>query len=94
MATTLKYKLVKTRKRHLCFSCLRRFEPNVKMYYWFCVYSGQSNSGYTCKMCHEIINLLHVPGDEDIIEGYVKEMLNEGETPETLLNDIIKSKLK
>lgn len=85
MAQTLSYKQVKTKKRHLCFSCLRYFPLNTLMYKWSCIYEGDFNYGYTCSTCDELHEL---SGENEFEEGFVREGLDKNQTPEQLLEKI------
>jgi hypothetical protein len=82
MATTLKSKTVLTRKRHQCFSCLRYFQPGTKMKYWVGIYEYDFCASYSCMTCVEIMNST---GECEFPEGFVREMLDEGQSPEDLL---------
>jgi hypothetical protein len=89
--TSLKHKQVKTKKPHLCFSCLKRFPENSPMIYWVGITDGDFNSGYTCLTCEEIIqiyaknNQLHGGAVEF---GFVSEMTSKTITPETVLETL------
>lgn len=88
MSTILQDKLVKTRKEHYCFSCLRRFPIGTDMWYWSGIYEGDFNSSYTCKTCKEIMSL---DKENNVFEeGYVDNWLNKGQTPEELLLELKK----
>lgn len=87
MAITLKYKQVKIRKTQNCYSCLRKFEPGIKMTYWVGIYEGDFGACYCCDTCSEIMKFNK--DEYEYSEGYVDEMLNKGQTPEQLLNYLI-----
>jgi hypothetical protein len=89
--TSLKYKQIKTKKSHLCFSCLKRFPANVTMVYWTGIYNGDFNSGYTCLTCEEIIaiNTKLKAVECGVVEyGFVNEMLSKETTPEMILENL------
>lgn len=83
--TTLKYKEVRTKKPHVCFSCIRKFDIGNKMFYWVCVDDDGISTGYNCKTCDEIITLSK---ETDITYGFVFEWLNKGQTAEDLLESL------
>jgi len=89
--TSLKHKRVKTKKEHLCFSCLKKFPENTVMVNWAGIYMGDFNSGYTCLTCQEIIVLSVQNGriNNDVVEfGYVNEMTSKNVTPEMVLENL------
>jgi hypothetical protein len=89
--TVLKHKQVKTKKPHLCFSCLKRFPENTAMISWSGMYMGEFNSGYTCLTCEEIIALSVKNGiiQTDVVEfGFVNEFLSKQTTPEMVLENL------
>lgn len=89
--TSLKYKQVKTKKPHLCFSCLKRFPVNTVMINWAGITNGDFNSGYTCLTCEEIIDISAKSGEfrEGVVEfGYVNEMTSKETTPEMVLEQL------
>ena len=91
--TSLKYKQVKTKKPHLCFSCLRKVQANNPMVYWAGIYDGNINSGYTCLTCEEIIAIqTRLKAVEyGVVEmGYVSEMTSKDTTPEMILETLKK----
>lgn len=91
--TVLKHKQVKTKKPHLCFSCLKRIPENTVMVNWAGIYMGDFNSGYTCLTCQEIITLSVKEAylDTDVVEfGYVNEMTSKERTPEMILETLKK----
>jgi hypothetical protein len=87
MATTITDKIVITRKPHVCFSCLRVMASGIEMRSWTVVHEGKIHSGYYCHTCDDIILKLDHECDE-INEGYVKDMLRDGETPEQFLKSL------
>ena len=90
MATLLKNKVVKTKKQHECFSCLRVFPTGTKMNYQAGVHDGDFSTCYSCMTCVEIMNASEYYDDEGFGEGYVDELLNKGQTPEEYLNELKK----
>lgn len=89
--TILKHKMVKTKKPHLCFSCLKRFPENTAMISWAGMYMGDFNSGYTCLTCEEIIALSVKNGiiETDVVDfGFVTEFLSKETTPEMVLENL------
>ena len=82
MSTTLKDKEVTIRKPHQCFSCLRKFPIGTKMRYWVGTVDGDFNSVYICTICEQIMSF---DDENEYPEGYVTEMLEQGESPEELL---------
>lgn len=95
MSTTLTSKIVITRKTHVCFSCLRKFEAGVEMRYWAGIHDGDFNSIYSCCTCQKVMEwATSNNGYDDYYEGYpegfVHEMLDHGQTPEQLLAKLTK----
>lgn len=91
--TLLKHKKVKTKKKHLCFSCLRAFPKDSYMINWAGIYFGDFNSGYTCVTCEEIINLYVKNNyiDSSVVDfGFVNEMVSKEITPEIILENLKK----
>jgi hypothetical protein len=89
--TSLKHKQVKTKKPHLCFSCLKRFPENTVMINWAGITDGDFNSGYTCLTCEEIIALSANDRhrSDGVVEfGYVSEMTSKEITPEMVLENL------
>jgi len=80
----IKNKIVKTKKHHECFSCLRNFPPGTKMNYWVGKYEGDFCTSYSCLTCVDIMNN-HSGGEISFPEGYVGGWLKKDETPEQLL---------
>jgi hypothetical protein len=83
--TTLKYKKLKIRKRHFCHACLRKFDPDTEMFYFFCVDGGDFGSGYVCLSCDEIFKLKKISEWE---RGEVSNFLDRDQTPEDYLTKI------
>ena len=83
--TTLSNKTVVVRKQRQCFSCLRVFPTGTKMNYWSGISEGDFSSVYSCMTCVEIMNMPQDPDEDTFPEGYVREMLEKGETPEQLI---------
>ena len=46
--------IVKIKKPHQCFSCLRKFDAGTSMDKWSGFYQGDFNHGYTCLTCDEL----------------------------------------
>jgi hypothetical protein len=89
--TSLKHKRVKTKKSHLCFSCLKKFPQNTVMVNWAGIYMGDFNSGYTCLTCEEIIVISAKNSrlDGGAVEfGFVNEMTSKEITPEMILENL------
>ena len=84
MSTSLKSVIVKTKKQHQCFSCLRIFPSNTKMNYSAGIYEGDFSAGYSCMTCVDIMNRCEHES-EGYSEGFVREMLEKDQTPEQLL---------
>lgn len=82
-------KEVKIKKSHECFSCLRIFDVNSKMIKWAGLnIDGDFCYGYTCLTCQKIMD--KQPSDEEgYPEGYVKELLQEDQSPECYLEPIM-----
>ena len=88
---SLKYKTIKTKKPHSCFSCLRKVQANSPMVYWAGIYDGNINSGYTCLTCEEIIAIQTKlkAVEYGVVEfGYVSEMTSKKITPEMVLETL------
>lgn len=64
MSAILRYKLVKTRKPHVCFGCGRCFEPPCQMISAAAAYDGTVGSYYLCKSCDEVAS------DLGALEGF------------------------
>lgn len=86
MSKILRYKLVKTRKPHVCFGCGRCFEPPCSMISAAAAYDGTVESYYLCKSCNEVASSDLEPGEEfgfgDLREAaleYEKEQKDEKE---------------
>lgn len=91
MNTTLRSKFVKIRKDRQCFSCYRISKIGVQMFNWVGIWEGAMCSSYMCETCRKISDIL--PSEEDgYPEGWVKEMLVTGQSPEDLLTEITKEK--
>lgn len=91
MYISLKYKKIKTKKPHSCFSCLRKVQANNPMIYWAGIYDGNFNSGYTCLTCEEIIAIQtkFKAVEYGVVEmGYVNEMTSKEITPEMVLETL------
>lgn len=54
MSKILRYKLVKTRKPHVCFGCGRCFEPPCRMISAAAAVGGIVESYYLCESCDEV----------------------------------------
>lgn len=54
MSKILRYKLVKTRKPHVCFGCGRCFEPPCQMISAAAAYDGTVWSYYLCESCNKV----------------------------------------
>lgn len=63
MAENLRYKMVTTRKPHICFGCGRKFEPPTKMVCAASVDCGTVDTYYLCKTCDDIVSEMQY-GDE------------------------------
>jgi hypothetical protein len=87
--TTLKYKIVTIRKKHRCFLCGRIFEPGTRMIYFVCVDGGDFSSGYNCFTCEKIVSY---SDEHEFYRDDVIEMLDKGQTPEQLLEELKKTR--
>lgn len=85
MATTLRNKTITTRKPRTCFSCLRKFPIGTKMNYWVGIYDGDFCASYSCMTC---VNFMNMSNETEFPEGFVADMLQNGQTPEQLLEEI------
>ncbi|MEG0692433.1 MAG: hypothetical protein RR444_05060 [Oscillospiraceae bacterium] len=54
MSTILRYKMVATRKPHICFGCGRKFYPPAKMIAAACADGESVSSYYLCETCDTI----------------------------------------
>lgn len=63
MSDLLRYKLVKTRKPHVCFGCGRKFVPPANMFAAACADGGRVDSYYLCETCDEVTKSMEY-GDE------------------------------
>lgn len=63
MSTNLRYKIVTTRKPHICFGCGRRFDPPAQMVAAACADGGRVESYYLCTTCDTIASNMEY-GDE------------------------------
>lgn len=66
-------KLVKTRKPHQCFGCLREMRPGSMMKYLAAVDAGEFLSVYFCAVCDEYMSIYDFRSDDEIGEGELKE---------------------
>jgi len=75
-------KIVKTRKTHNCWGCMRKFDKGEEMLLVTGVDGGFINSVHWCKVCQEFSDTL--PNDE-ISEGLeYGDLLNYDEHPEKI----------
>jgi len=86
----LSYKIVKTRKQHQCFSCLRYFPEKTEMTSCTFIADGSIWTKYQCEDCHELFDEdggLFKDEDGGFVEGCVNEKLHDFgvSTPEELL---------
>lgn len=63
MSDLLRYKMVKTRKPHVCFGCGRKFSPPTKMFAAACADYGRVDSYYLCETCDKVTKNMEY-GDE------------------------------
>jgi len=90
----IRRKIVKTRKKHQCFACLRFFEKGTEME--CCTFKDDDiYTVYTCEMCQELLSEFKdafVDNDDRFPEGCVHETLSEYdcETPEELYDKFSK----
>jgi len=88
---TLSDRLIKkTRKPHLCLMCSRTFPAGSSLRYWVGFNEDRDFChSYCCLTCTEI---LKYSPEHSFPEDFVKEMLDKNETPEMLLDTILKIK--
>lgn len=86
----MKSEQVTIRKEHRCFSCGRKFAVGTQMISWASIYEGEFCSGYTCMTCEQLHNL---SGEHEFPEDFVLNWLKQGQTPEDLLEEIIKERM-
>lgn len=78
----LSHSTVKIRKDRKCTSCLRGFPQGTLMEHWAGVGNGGFMHYYACPTCQQILDML----DETVYyEGEVANLLEEGQTPEEML---------
>jgi hypothetical protein len=86
MSTTLKMKVVTTRKKHRCFSCCRLFPEGTKLNYYVGIVEGDFSAVYSCNTCAKLMNIY--AGEYDYFEqGFANEICEKGQTPEELLKE-------
>lgn len=85
----LSEKLVKTRKQHFCFACLRDFPAGSMLYYQRNVDYGCFSTVYTCPTCQKLLSIAikELCDDDGFPEGCVAEVIVEHgfDTPEEWL---------
>jgi hypothetical protein len=91
VATELQNKTVITKKAHQCFSCYRKFPAGTKMTYFAGIYEGNFSSIYWCDTCDSIFDL---SPENEYESGFVDEMLEDGQTPEELLDILHNERIK
>jgi len=89
---TLSSKIVKTRKQHQCFYCIRNFPKKTKMMSCTFVDNGKISTNYQCKTCQELFKTVNYSSMffgyyGEVFQGCVFEALRELDvsTPEELL---------
>jgi hypothetical protein len=81
----LKSRNVKVRKDRQCFCCERKFPIGTQMNYIVGVDSdNQFYAIYNCVTCTSILEKVY----DEIPPGYVRELLEPGQTPEDLLQHL------
>lgn len=87
----LSEKTVITRKPHRCDGCQRKFEVGSKMKVQTNVHESEIHRFRTCETCSEIISK-HFQWLSDgygyIAEACVADVLENGQTPEMLLEEL------
>ena len=84
----ISHKLVKSRKSHQCFSCLRKIPAHTPIYAWAVVYEGDFGHGHTCTTCQDIMDIQGSDDGEGFPEEFVREQLNKDQIPEDLLIEL------
>lgn len=88
--TTLSHNLVKIRKPHKCWGCLREFSPPSSLFRWSVAGENTVWGGYSCVACDELMGILEDDG-EGHPRGFVAREIAERssgekiESPEQLL---------
>lgn len=78
MATILKIKTVKTRKKHTCFGCCENISIGTTVSHVVSVESGDLTSAYWCDKCQKILDEVdHLDAEEGFFEGQIKDMFPE-----------------
>ena len=73
-------KIVKIRKSHNCWGCMRKFDKGEEMQYIVAVDDGEFNSVYWCEECQEFIRTL---SDWEKEDGFAfGELLNSDDHQE------------
>ncbi len=83
--TILKQSFGWIRKPHVCLGCERVFKPSVKMHYQR-IASDDLYTVWTCETCESLKAFLD-PEEGVWEQGFVSNVLNRGETPESILAD-------
>lgn len=83
--TTLNNKKVTVKKARRCHGCRRLFPIGTAMNYWAGTDGGSFSATYSCMTCVEIMNMRQDPDEDGFDEGFVLDMLEPGETPESFL---------
>ena len=90
----LSEKIVKTRKPHFCFACLRSFSVGTEMHYQANIFDGDFGSIYICETCHKLIDKAHDDLYDDFDQVYPENCVGEAlstvgyKTPEEWLQSI------
>ena len=73
---------VKTRKKHYCIACNRRYPAGVKMHVQVISDGGEINRIYYCEECKKILDGLTREEKEELYEPF-SDSFNEGALLET-----------
>ena len=76
--TTLKSKMVITRRLHYCLGCTNQLSAGTRMYYWFAVENGtgQGDGSYLCMPCYDYVTQ-HPDAWDDQWDGIGFGFVNE-----------------
>lgn len=71
---TIRQKIVKTRKAHICHGCQKKFPSGTEMEYWVCKDGGAFMYGYMCVDCLEYIADNDLYDEDGLPEGIVADL--------------------
>lgn len=84
-------KIVKTKKKHICEMCARKFDAGTEMHKISGVDYGDFFNYYACKTCYVLFPMVNKCGDEEFRTGEIMDYVTDYEckTPEELLEKLL-----